>query len=213
MKIKYFILVLMMVILCGCQTINNTSIDTIINGLNNTISKTNTFRTGYSYYLPNGLTVKDYSLYNETIESEDYTFYLYVDLVSYYNNIENNYEICDKCYYSKALNIDKKNGYLEINLKENNQYLIEIMFNYAKIEVMVDEANINYALSYAVTILKSVIFNDNIVANLLGEDILNYQEEVYDIFNTVSTDSNYLKALEQDQYEEPQTIKDTDLIN
>ena len=88
------------------------------------------------------------------------------------------------------------------------------MYNYAKIEVIVDEKNINLAVSYAVSILRSIEYNDNIIANLLGDDVLSYQEEAYNIFNTESSESsNVLKAIEEDKYVEEESIKDTDLIN
>ena len=88
------------------------------------------------------------------------------------------------------------------------------MFNYAKIEMMVEESDINNALNYAIAILRSVNYSDEIINNLLNEDILSYQEETYNIFNTTSGEkSNYLMAVEQDQYVEEQTIKDSDLIN
>ena len=214
MRIKQLLLIMILFLLCGCQTVHNTNIDDIVNHLATDINKVNVYRTGYSYYIPTGLIVKDYSLYNETLESDNLTFYFYVDIISYFNKTNFDYKKNESAFYSTSLKRDDKWGYLEINLKENNQYLIEIMFNYAKIEVMVDESDINKALSYAVAILRSVEYNDGIISNLLNENILSYQEEIYNIFNTTSADvSNYLKAVEQDQYEEEQVIKDSDLIN
>ena len=214
MKIKRLLLCLIVFFICGCQTLNKTSIDDLINELSTNINKVNIYRTGFSYYKPIGLSVKEYSLYNEVLESDNLSFYFYVDLISYFNKTSFDYKINEASYYSSGIEKGKKKGYLEINLQENNQYLIEIMFNYAKIEVMVDEADINKALSYAITILRSVEYNDEIISNLLNENVLSYQEEIYNIFNTTSADvSNYLKALEQDQYVEEEQIKDTDLIS
>ena len=214
MKVKHILLFIFVFFMCACQTLQNTTIDELTIKLNQSINKVNTYRTGYSYYLPSGLSVKEYSLYNEVIESENITFYFYVDLISYFNKINFDYQKNNSSYFSKALNADNKSGYLEINLKENSQYLIEIMFNYAKIEMMVEESDINNALNYAIAILRSVNYSDEIINNLLNEDILSYQEETYNIFNTTSGEkSNYLMAVEQDQYVEEQTIKDSDLIN
>ena len=214
MKIKYIILIIIMVLLCGCQKVNDTNIEDIVNKISKNIEEVNTYHTGYSYYIPQGLKVKEYSLYNDVLENDKYTFYLYVDLISYYNKVKNDYAINDSAFYSTKISSKDKYGYLEINLKENNQYLIEIMFNYAKIEVMVDKDSINDSLSYAVAILRSIEYNDNIIANLLGDDVLSFQEETYNIFNTTSSDkSNYLQKLEEDQYVEEENVKDADLIN
>lgn len=216
MKIKCIIMIFCMLLVCGCQDIKNKDIVSLTNKLASSIDKSNTYRTGYKYYLPTGMSIKEYSLYNDVIDAEEGTFYLYVDLISYSNKTESGYEKDENAYYSSVLNVNDKVGYLEINLQENNQYLIEIMFNYAKIEVMVDYDNINVALSHAVSILRSVEYNDSVVANLLGDDILNFQEEEYNIFNTTSSDSNYLKYVEEDELKEQEqenVIKDTDLIN
>lgn len=216
MKIKYIIVIFCMLLICGCQNVKNKDIASIIDKLSSDIKQTNKYRTGYKYYLPTGVSVKEYSLYNDVLDSKEGTFYLYVDLISYSQKTTNTYETNKDSYYSTALNVGDKYGYLEINLQENDQYLIEIMFNYAKIEVMVDYDDINLALSHAVSILRSVEYNDNVIANLLGDDILNFQEEVYNIFNTTSSDSNYLKYVEEDELKEQEQeneIKDTDLIN
>ena len=216
MKIKFSIIIFCMLLICGCQDIKNKDVPTFTNKLATQISKKNTYRTGYKYYLPANMSIKEYSLYNEVINSKQGLFYLYIDLISYYNKTSVFYEVSKDAHYSACLDFDGKSGYVEINLQENNQYLIEIMFNYAKIEVMVDYDNINIALSHAVSILRSVEYNDNVIANLLGEDVLNYQEEVYNIFNTTSSDSNYLKYVEEEELKEQKQedkIKDTDLLN
>lgn len=213
MKIKYIFLLLFMLLICGCQKIEDKSIEEVVNGLANTTKKVNQYHTGYSYYLPLGMKVKEYSTMNEVLETDDDVYYLYVDLISYNNKTKNEYEVNDSLYYSKKIETDKKYGYVQISLQENDQYLIEIMFNYAKIEVMVEEKDINVALNYAVSILKSIQYNDSVITNLLGNNVISFQEQVYDIFNTNTTEkSNYLKAIEEDQYVE-QDIKDTDLIN
>ena len=46
-------------------------------------------------------------------------------------------------YYSKAININDKVGYLEINKQENGRYFIEFMYNYSKIEALCDYDDIN----------------------------------------------------------------------
>lgn len=213
MKIKYIILSLFMFLLCGCGNIQDESIESIINELATTSNKVNQYHTGYSYYLPTGMKVKEYSSMNEVLETDENVYYLYVDLISYHKKNKNDYEVNEQLYYSKKIETDKKFGYIQISLQENDEYLIEIMFNYAKIEVMVEKDDINVALNYAVSILKSIKYNDSVIENLLGNDVLSFQEQVYDIFHTDSTEkSNYLKAIEEDQYVEPD-VKDTDLIN
>ena len=214
MKLKFIYIFAILLLLCGCQNISDKKIDDITKYLASDIDPVNTYRSGYSYYLPKALSVKEYRLYNDIIESSDNTFYLYVDMVSFHNKVISEYEVNPNAWYSQKFNFDKKFGYIEINLQKNDQYLIEIMFNYAKIEVMVDYDEINLALSYAVSILRSIEYNENVITNMLGDNKIDYREEVYNIFDTTSSDSNYLKYAEDNSYiEEDTEIKDTDLIN
>ncbi|MBE6155277.1 MAG: hypothetical protein E7164_00795 [Firmicutes bacterium] len=216
MKVKCLVILCLMMFICGCQKVQDKDISAITDKLASEIKKSNTYRSGYKYYLPTNMSIKEYSLYNDVINSEEGLFYLYVDIISFKDKSKNTYVVNEDAYYSALLEMDNKVGYIEINLQENDQYLIEIMFNYAKIEVMVDYDNINLALSHAVSILRSVEYNDSVIASLLGDSILNFQEEVYNIFNTTSSDSNYLKYVEEDELkekEQEEEIKDTDLIN
>ena len=55
-------------------------------------------------------------------------------------------------------------------------------------------------------------YNDDIIDNLLEEDVLNYSEETFNIFETNSNDSNFLKVVEEyDNYNEDE-VPDYDLI-
>ena len=201
---KTLVLLVLCILLCGCTQIKDMSIESITGKINNVIKTSNVYHTGYKYYLPSGMEVTNYWLYNDVIEDDSHHYYLYVSEIDYFNKAENSYKICNNCYYSKLLNDNDNIGYLEITLHKSGQYLIEIMYNYAKIEVMVDKAQINEVLTKAVTILRSIKYNDKVINNLMGEDVLNFQEESYNIFNTTSSDGSYLKYVEEDQYEEPE---------
>ena len=109
------------------------------------------------------------------------------------------------------INYNNKSGYVEVNVK-NDKYLIEIMYNYAKIEVIVNSNDIASAITNSLIILTSVNYNDDIIDNLLEEDVLNYSEETFNIFETNSNDSNFLKVVEEyDNYNEDE-VPDYDLI-
>lgn len=213
---KKVTLILMVFILCSCTSVQNKEYVDILNEFTLKKEVPNVYQTGYKYFIPKGLSRKKYFLYNDVLTSNKYDYYLYVDIISYYNKLEFNYKENDFSYYSKRLKFNKKRGYLEINLQENDQYLIEIMFNYAKIEVMVDKKDINLALKYCVTILNSIKYNDKIVENLVSSNALNYQEEIYNIFNTTSSDSTLKFDEDVSESEEniaPEEYKDSDLIS
>jgi len=209
---KLLLLGIVLVLLTGCVNMKNTNVESIIsNALSSKASKANINRHGYSYYLPRGLKVIDSTDYNEVFKDSKYKYYLYVDVVSYFNEIKEDYKVRDKSIISRTIKKDSKTGYLEVNEYKNDKYLIEIMYNYAKIEVMVDYDDINKTVAYAISILSSVTYNDSVISNLMGEDVLNFIEEEFNIFDTVSSDGNYLKSEEEYIYEED-TIPDTDLI-
>lgn len=210
---KIIILLSLILLVTGCSNVNNKSYEELLQKFANKTIKVNTYKTGYKYYLPQGMQVKDDSLYNEIIEDENNRYYLYVDVVSYFNKIKKSYTKNESAIYSERISYDDKFGYLEINLIDNNQYLVEIMYNYAKIEVIVDDSNCKVAVLSAINILKSIEYNDSVIANLLGDDVLNFSEEEFDIFNTKGNDDN--SYIDSDNYQkaEDEEIPDMDLIN
>ena len=209
---KIILIIIILVLTAGCTNINKLSYDDIVNNITTISTKDNIYRTGYSYYLPRGMRVADSTLYNEVIEDANSKYYLYVDVVSFYKKITKEYEINNNAIYSSKINYNDKFGYVEVNLLKNDKYLVEIMYNYAKIEVIVDKSKCKEAMLSIINILKSVEYNDSIIANLMGDDILNFNEEEFNIFNTKGSESNYL-TVDNDYKEEEEKIFDPDLIN
>lgn len=210
---KKILIIICLLFITGCSDIRKQTYDDIINNIATRANKDNVYRTGYSYYLPRGMQVADSTLYNEAITDARYKYYLYVDIVSYYKKVTKDYSVNDNALVSKKLDYDGKFGYVEVNLLKNDKYLVEIMYNYAKIEVIVDKSNLNEAMLSIINILKSVEYNDSIIANLMGDDVLNFSEEEFNIFNTKGSESNYLTVDKDASKEEDTKIPDPDLIN
>lgn len=92
-------------------------------------------------------------------------------------------------------------GYLEIN-QESQGYFIEAMYNYMKIESYVDSRHLKDALVDISTILSSTKYHDKILDTIIGENILNYKEENYNIFKTKKNNTNFLDYVkEYDSYD------------
>ena len=209
---KLIILIVCFTLLCGCTKINNDNINNIINSVvSSDNDRANQYRNGYKFYLPNNLSTIKIDDKNNVFKENDIKYYMFVDIVSYYHKVENKYQVNEKSYYSSLINYNNKSGYVEVNVK-NDKYLIEIMYNYDKIEVIVNSNDIASAITNSLIILTSVNYNDDIIDNLLEEDVLNYSEETFNIFETNSNDSNFLKVVEEyDNYNEDE-VPDYDLI-
>lgn len=208
---KIILLCTLVIFLTGCTSINTSSIDSILNeALSSTLKITNTQRNGYSYYLPRGLILKNTKSFNEKLEDDLYQYYLYVDVVSYNNKTKFKYTLNNKAYFSSSLENNGKFGYVEINNYKNNQYLIEIMYNYAKIEVVVYEKDIKNVLANAMTIISSISYNDNIIINYLASSSFEGNEEVFNIFEIVGR-KDFLQVTDEETQEEE--IRDPDFIN
>lgn len=215
MKKKVILLSLLSCIwLVGCVPLQDMTLQEVIdNGTNRIVTVYNKYRKGYKYNLPKGLEVVDNSEYNEIILSKDYVYYLYVDAVSYYNKIIEKYEVSEKAFESMQINYQDKYGYLEITEVSNGKYFIEIMYNYAKIEVIVKKKDINEVVANSLSVLASVDFNDDVLKTLLDEETSQFKEFQFDIFETTTTvESEYLQAVEEETKTEEE-IHDSDLIN
>lgn len=211
---KIFILSLLVCLLCGCTSIQEMSLEEIVNnGTSSNLEVYNNYRKGYKYNVPKGLAVVDNSLYNEVLASNKYSYYLYVDAVSYYNKVIEKYSIDNNAYVSMPISYEDQYGYLEINVLSNKKYFIEIMYNYAKIEVIVREEDVKLAVANAISVLSSVSFNDKILSSLLDEETAQFKEYDFNIFETKKTDSSILESIDSSENEEKDDIYDIDLID
>lgn len=200
---KLFLILFLLVFLTGCTAvrIDTKSIDNIVsvvlskeNTLYNTIGK------GYKYYVPRGVVYIDSNEYNEKLYCNGDYYYLYLDIISYYYKKEFTYKENKDLYYSKSIDIHNKKGYLEITKMDNKYYLIEFMYNYAKIEALVTEDKINEVVLNATYILSTVKYNDNVIKLILDEDYFTNKEEKYDIFKSTSNSTSF--ELEYTEIEE-----------
>ena len=209
---KKIILILAVIILTGCTSIDNVSYDEIISEIvRSKYEIYNDNRSGYKNYTPSNISSNDTIDYNEILEDDSYRYYFYVDVVSYYNRVIESYEVDNNAFYSKAINYQDKFGYIEINEVSNNKYLLEIMYNYAKIEVIVDKYDLPKAISNSLIILSSVKYNSEILETIVGENILTSKEIEFNIFETKKTESNFLEVEANNIYVEEEN--DPDLIN
>ena len=211
---KVLCLLATVLLLCGCSKINYKNYDELINSVvASNYKMENTYRTGYKYYTPTNMDILNTLDYNETLADDNYKYYFYVDVVSYYNRVIEKFKEDDKAVYSKSINYEDKYGYIEINKWKNGKYLLEIMYNYAKIEVIVDEENIKSAITNAMVVLSSVKYNNNILESIVGENVLTAKEIEFNIFETKKNESNFLKVSEEDVYEDNDVPNDPDLVN
>ena len=211
---KVLCLLATVLLLCGCSKINDKNYDELINSVvASNYKMENTYRTGYKYYTPTNMDILNTLDYNETLADDNYKYYFYVDVVSYYNRVIEKFKEDDKAVYSKSINYEDKYGYIEINKWKNGKYLLEIMYNYAKIEVIVDEENIKSAITNSMIVLSSVKYNNNLLESIVGENVLTAKEIEFNIFETKKNESNFLKVSEEDVYEDNDVPNDPDLVN
>ena len=198
MKKKIAILMMTVFLLCGCTSIQESSYESILDmAASNYMTAKNTYRSGYKYYLPKGIRVLNQRGSNEILSEGSYIYYMYVDYVSYYNKIEETYKEKEDVVYSKPLRQKEKFGYIEIKNTSNGKYFIEIMYNYAKIEVIVDKSEVEKTLAYSMSILSSIEYQENALKSLMGEDVLSTSEVEHNIFETAKTESDYLQIVEE----------------
>ena len=215
MKKKNLFLILLITILTGCTSLQGKSIDQLLpilldrkNNLYNTVFD------GYKYYIPAGVKFTDKEEYNAILLDENnQTYYLYIDVISFYNEEALEYTVNEDAYYSKQFFYQDKDGYLEITkVGSKDDYFIEYMYNYGKIEAYVKEKNIEDVLIQASSILSSLQFNRTVLETIIGNRVLDYEEETYDVMKPkgeVVTES-YLDYEEKYGTYEGYTRRETD---
>lgn len=216
MKKKVSMLLLLLLLMSGCTKLNNYSLDSLLPiVLNEKNSKYNVVFEGYKYYVPKGLRLQSKEEYNAVFLSEENeTYYFYIDVISFYNQEQLSYKENKKAYYSKKLEYQNHDGYLEIEkVAESDSYFIEFMYNYGKVEAYVKEKNINNAITQMSSLLTSLQFNRTVLETLVGNKVLNYKETTYNVMKPKGKTGNtetYLDYEEKYGIYEGYTPKDTD---
>ena len=196
---KKILLLCLLLLLTGCSVvrIDTSSVDNIVNVV---LSKNNQLYNhigkGYKYYIPRGVSYIDTNDYNDVLYSNGIYYYLYIDVISYYYDKVQQYEVNENAYYSKSISINDKDGYLEINKQDDDRYFIEFMYNYSKIEVIAEYEQINDIVLNATYILSTIKFNDNVIKAMLDDNFL-ASEEKYDIFTSKKETDDFLKLEEE----------------
>ena len=196
---KKILLLCLLLLLTGCSVvrIDTSSVDNIVNVV---LSKDNQLYNhigkGYKYYIPRGVSYIDTNDYNDVLYSNGIYYYLYIDVISYYYDKVQQYEVNENAYYSKSISINDKDGYLEINKQDDDRYFIEFMYNYSKIEVIAEYEQINDIVLNATYILSTIKFNDNVIKAMLDDNFL-ASEEKYDIFTSKKETNDFLKLEEE----------------
>ena len=196
---KIILLGLATLILTGCTIvrIDTTSIDNIVDVI---LSKENTLYNrvgrGYKYYVPRGVTYIDSSGSNDKLYSNGVYYYLYLDEISYYYKKSVNYKVDNSKYYSRKINNHGKKGYLEIT-KKDDLYLIEFVYNYARIEGLLPKEDINDTVLNCSYILSTIKYNSNIVKLSLEDDFLKNKEEKYNVFSSKSNNNDSFLRYEE----------------
>lgn len=196
-KLGILLGILLFVSGCSVISIDDNSIDGVVSSvLSYESDLANQSLQGYKYYLPKGVRQITQTSTNTVLLDQKNYYYLYVDTVAYYHHTEEEYQERDDRYYSRSLDYNGNKGYLEINVV-NDKYFIEMMYHYAKIEAYVTKEDLTVALTNICTILSSIRYNDSVLATLVGDNVLNYKEESFDIFKPKREEGNFLDYVEQ----------------
>jgi hypothetical protein len=208
---KILILFASILLLTGCMRIDKTNLDDLVSGiLESKINIYNHTNSGFKYYLPSSLSITKHDEYNEILKDNNYEYYLYVDLVSYYNKSITSYSEDSSAYYSKLITKDNKSGIINV-VSNNDGYLVTVTYNYATIQVVAEEKDINKVVSNALIVASTIDYYDDIIKRLLEEDELSSTEETVNIFD--NREDTITESDEDISTEDAYDVYDTDVIN
>ncbi len=214
-KCKLIVLILLVFIVTGCTTyrVDKLTYEKLVDAIiYDKTPKVNTALQGFKFYLPRDSKIISSSESNAVLYSGGTKYYLYIDLISYYNKTNNDYNLTleGERIFTKKIEYQDKEGYIIITKQEKN-YFLEIMHNYGKIEVITDEDNIKLALTKSLILLSSIDYNDKVIESLIGVNSLNYKEETYNLLSPNENRTDFLDYAEE--YEDVDNeLPDEDVI-
>lgn len=192
---RIILIVLISFLLTGCTIvrINTNNIDTIVEVI---LSKNNNLYNrvgrGYKYYIPRGVSYIDTNETNEKLYSKGNYYYLYVDVISYYKKIANDFESDEDLFYSRKFSKEEgfsSDGYLKIKQKDN-LYYIEFVYNYATIESVVLKKDINDTVLNSAYMLSTIQFNEDVIDLMINTEKIGNREEKYELFKNKQKNEN-----------------------
>ena len=196
--LKKIMIIFCVLLLCGCKKIedDNNYIDKVYNCLGEK-NITNEVALGYKYYVPKGVRkIKDYD-YNQVFLIDDSYLYLYVDIISFFHKEKlQEPSIIAGYYYYNAFSQNDKKGYILIEDKEE-QYYLNIVYNYSKIEGYVSKDNLNKIITLSSIILNSIEYNSNVIEKILEGDLGQFFEFTYEMNKPEGANSNFSQYLEE----------------
>lgn len=204
--LKKFIIIICMFLLIGCtnNNINTMSLKDIVEtSIEKDTTLYNTNGKGYKYYLPTEFSVSKSDDFVSELVSHSTTYYLNIDIVSYYykNTIVSEHDFDDYEYFT--FSNGNKEGYLRI--RENNDYFfVELCYNYAIIEVEVKESELRYAVSRGISLLESIRYNDLVIEKYINDNDLDSSETIYKIPEPKEKNEskNILQYIDEYEYNE-----------
>lgn len=202
MKRLVVLLSIVILFMTGCSVVklDNTDIGyNIKHLLSKKVKLYNVYYDGYKYYLPKGVRFVRKEDYNAILMDEvNNKYYLYVDAVGYYYKMENDYEENSSSHYSKKLNYNHKDGYIQID-KVDSKYFVQFVYNYVKMEAYVSYRDLTSTVNNMCFILRTIKFNDSVLESLIGDNVLDYKEEDYTLFKADSTKESFLDVVEREE--------------
>lgn len=195
---KFLILLLLLVVLSGCTRIDNEKeYKNIANNIiNSSTSLVNVATRGYKYYLPKGVSLIYNVDFNQKFRVLDEDIYMYVDIVSYYYKKDlNDYEDDFNYYFSNISSKDKV-GYIGIN-KEDDEYFVKLVYNYAKIEFYTNEDRLSSLISYSMIIMNSIEYNDILILDIIEDNNVRSDDSLYNIEKPSDSESKFNEYLEE----------------
>ena len=203
---KIVLILLFATLLTGCSVvrIDTKSTDNIVNVF---LSKNNKLYNqvgqGYKYYLPGGVTYIESDELNDILYCNGNYYYLHIDAINYYYQSKVDYKENDKAYYSRRIDTSEgfsHSGYLEIQEKDD-LYYIDFVYNYARIEAIVEKKYMNQTILNAAYILSTMKYNYSIVELMLNEDYFTNKTGKYENYNT-KEDSGKFELYKENVMEE-----------
>lgn len=212
---KKAILLILILLVSGCTIvrIDTKNIDNIIDVV---LSKENTLYNqigkGYKYYIPRGVSYINTTENNDTLYSNGNYYYLYIDVVSYYYKKDMISTNTNDSYYFRKIENGDKLGYVSIK-EVNNKYLVNFIYNYARIEALVEEDQINDVILNSSYILSTIKYNDKVIKIMLDTDYFTNKEEKYTLFEQTEGNENFFPIYDEENtedIEQNEEIEETD---
>lgn len=209
---KVFLILCLLLSLCGCKTIEDNSLNDTLDGILNTFPnisnyRINNFMNYYSYYLPSDMSEETADSDSVVLKYNDSRIIMNLNIANIVNSKYYNSSIADEGFFDDQYLVYKKEGTYNNQEDINKVYILKV-YSYKDLYALqfvtsdmnyygsIDKGEIDEVIKHLLIVAKNTsVDTEAIVNNFSNKDVIDYKKKQINLFDTSMPTSGELTEI------------------